>query len=107
MSDRYYVYLLSFSVIGLPWLVHHRLFRHVSRADEPLVFLMVVAALLFPSAVPGRYGNERVTVALYAAAMAVAGALMTGLTVLVQHRNLLSATSTIEGIRRGMWRVGP
>ena len=52
LGDRYYVFALSFWVIGMIWLGHHRLFRSVERADEALMvinllFLMTVAALPF------------------------------------------------------------
>jgi uncharacterized membrane protein len=110
MSDLYWVYVLSFTVIGLLWLVHHRLFRHVVRADEVLMgvnlfFLMVVAALPFPSAVLGRYGNERVSVVLYAATMSLAAWLLTALTIVVKHRNLMGPSGSEEGLRQGKWRA--
>ena len=81
MSSRYYVYLLSFTVIGLFWLAHHRFFRYVERVDDSLLllnmlFLMVVAALPFPSSVLGRYGTQRVAVIIYAASMALGGGLL-------------------------------
>ncbi|MDQ6614427.1 MAG: TMEM175 family protein [Actinomycetota bacterium] len=111
LGDRYYVYVLSFSVIGGFWLAHHRLFRHVERADEALmlinlVFLMIVAALPFPSAVLGRYGGQRAAVVLYASTMTFAGILMLALTVVAERRRLLAPTTTAAGIRRGIWRAG-
>ena len=110
MSDVYWVYVLSFTVIGLLWLVHHRLFRHIDRADEVLMavnlfFLMVVAAIPFPSAVLGRYGNERVSVVLYAATMSLAAWLLTALTIVVKRRNLLGPSGSEEGLRQGRWRA--
>jgi uncharacterized membrane protein len=111
LSNRYYVFVLSFCVIGILWLAHHRIFSHVGRADSALmtlniVFLMAVAALPFPSAVLGRYGSEPAAVVLYAAAMAVAGALLTALLLLASARHLLSDTSTREGVVTGLWRSG-
>ena len=69
LGSRYFIYLLSFGVIGTLWLGHHRTFSHVRRADEALMslnvlFLMVVAALPFPSAVMGRYGSQSAAVVL-------------------------------------------
>jgi uncharacterized membrane protein len=109
-GDSYFVYVLSFAVIGRLWLAHHRLFSHVQRADEALmavnlVFLMAVAALPFPSAVLGRYGSQPIAVVLYASLMAAAGYLLTALT-LVARRRLLTPDATAAGIRRGLWRSG-
>ena len=110
-GDSYFVYVLSFAVIGGLWLAHHRLFSHVQRADEALmsvnlVFLMTVAALPFPSAVLGRYGNQPIAVVLYASWMALAGYLLTALTLVARSRQLLTPETTPEGIRRGLWRGG-
>lgn len=110
-GDSYFVYVLSFAVIGRLWLAHHRLFTHVERADEALmavnlVFLMAVAALPFPSAVLGRYGGQAIAVVLYASLMAAAGYLLTALTLVARRRRLLTPAATAEGIRRGLWRSG-
>jgi uncharacterized membrane protein len=111
LGDRYFVYFLSFAVIGTLWLAHHRLFSHVERADEPLMslnllFLLTVAALPFPSAVLGRYGNQRTAVVLYASCMALAGSQLTALLLVARGRRLLSPGTTPEGIRVGLWRSG-
>jgi uncharacterized membrane protein len=90
-------------------MVHHRLFNHIAQADEVLMylnllFLMFIAALPFPTAVLGLYGGHTSAVVLYATNMAVAGALLTGLTFVVQRRHLLSSDGSGDGIRQGMWR---
>ncbi|MDP9073172.1 MAG: TMEM175 family protein [Actinomycetota bacterium] len=109
LGDRYFVFFLSFMVIGALWLAHHRLFSHVERADEALMslnllFLLTVAALPFPSAVLGRYGSQRAAVVLYAASMAAAGRLLAMLTLLARRHRLLSPDTTPDGIRQGLWR---
>ncbi|MEA2589883.1 MAG: potassium channel family protein [Actinomycetota bacterium] len=108
LGNRYFVYVLSFAVIGTLWLAHHRIFRHVRRADEALMslnvlFLMAVAALPFPSAVMGLYGSERTAVVLYASSMAVAGSLLGALLVLARGRRLLTPEATQEGIVASLW----
>jgi uncharacterized membrane protein len=109
LSSRYYVYLLSFAVIGLFWLAHHRLFGYLERVDESftlinLVVLMAMAALPFPSAVLGRYASQRVAVILYAASMAVTGSLMMGLWIVADRRGLLSERASRTEINGGLWR---
>jgi uncharacterized membrane protein len=108
LGNRYFVYVLSFAVIGTLWLAHHRIFRNVRRADEALMslnvlFLMAVAALPFPSAVMGLYGSERTAVVLYASSMAVAGSLLGALLLLARQRRLLTPEATQEGIVASLW----
>ena len=108
-GDSYVVYLLSFTVIGLLWLAHHRLFLRIQRADEVLMtlnllFLMTVAALPFPSGVLGRYGGQPVSVVLYASFMAAAGYLLSAICLVARHRHLLTAETTPRGIRQALQR---
>jgi uncharacterized membrane protein len=108
LGNRYFVYVLSFAVIGTLWLAHHRIFRDVRRADEALMslnvlFLMAVAALPFPSAVMGLYGSERTAVVLYASSMAVAGSLLGALLLVARGRRLLTPEATQEGIVASLW----
>ena len=51
-------YVLSFLVIGVFWMAHHRIFRYVATIDQRLIwlnllFLMCVAFIPFPTAVLG------------------------------------------------------
>src|SRR5580692_1278988 len=39
LSSRYFVYVLSFGVIGLLWLAHHRLFSYLDHIDESFTLL--------------------------------------------------------------------
>jgi uncharacterized membrane protein len=111
LGDGYFVYLLTFPVIGLLWLAHHRLFRTLERADEPLMvlnllFLMTVAALPFPSAVLGRYGSQPVAVVLYASSVATAGLLLSALSVVAYRRRLMSPAGSTDRFREALWRSG-
>ena len=108
LGTRYFVYVLTFAVIGLLWLAHHRAFRHIKRADEALMslnilFLMAIAALPFPSAVMGRYGDQRAAVVLYASSMIVAGSLLGALLLLARRRRLLTPGTSHEGVVAALW----
>jgi uncharacterized membrane protein len=75
-------YAISFAVIGLYWIAHHRVFAHLRRFDRRLivlnlVFLGLIAFLPFPTAVFGRYGSHRPAVVFYATSMAAAGLALT------------------------------
>jgi uncharacterized membrane protein len=72
-------YFLSFAVISLFWLGHHRMFSQIRRLDTPLivinlVLLSLVALMPFPTDLLGRYGDSAPAVVLYAATTAVLGA---------------------------------
>jgi uncharacterized membrane protein len=111
LSTQYWVYALSFAVIGLFWIAHRRLFRFLGRSDEVftrgnLVFLMAIAALPFPSAVMGRYGSQRAAVILYATALGITATLETVLWLLADHRRLLSPAVGRSIVRDGVVRGG-
>jgi hypothetical protein len=79
LGSRYFVYVLSFAVIGTLWLAHHRTFRYVRRADEALMSLNVLFL------------------------MAVAGGLLGALLLLARRRRLLTPEATHESIVAGLW----
>jgi uncharacterized membrane protein len=59
----YFAYLVSFGIIGVMWLNHHRIFRQVRQADGPLLLLNLhlllwVALIPFPTAVVADYLAE-------------------------------------------------
>jgi uncharacterized membrane protein len=56
----YAAYLVSFAVIGIIWVNHHRILAYVAQVDRPLLFLnllllIFVAAIPFPTALLARY----------------------------------------------------
>ncbi len=72
------VYVLSFIVIGVYWIVHHRLFRQIRRYDVRLmwfnlVFLMTVAFVPVATNALGSYPNLSQTTAFYAISIALVG----------------------------------
>jgi uncharacterized membrane protein len=71
-------YLTSFFVIGIIWISHNGVFRHIAVIDRGLLFfnlllLMFVVAIPFTTSLVSAYLNERnaghVAVALYSAVM--------------------------------------
>lgn len=74
------VYVLSFLVIGLFWMTHHRVFAHIRRYDTALVWLnllmlLFVSVIPFPTAMLGRYGGP-VALRLYDGTLAAASLLL-------------------------------
>ena len=67
-------YVLSFLVVGLFWITHHRVFSYIRRYDTVLVWLnllllLFVSVLPFPTAMLGRYGGA-LPVRIYAGTVA-------------------------------------
>ncbi|WP_328346182.1 TMEM175 family protein [Streptomyces violaceus] len=72
-------YALSVGVLGSFWRDHRRIFRDVREVDGQVIVLSLtglgVAALVpFPTRLLAEYGDEPVSVAVYAAAVAALGA---------------------------------
>jgi uncharacterized membrane protein len=98
ISDKYneiFGFFLSFLVIGLYWLAHHRFFSKLAAVDVRfmkinLVYLAAIAFVPFPTALVGIYGsNEAVVIVLYAVTLAIASVIEAGLFWHAQHAGLL------------------
>lgn len=63
-------FLLSFYVVALYWVAHHRIMRSVTRTHwrlvrDTLVLLCLVAALPFPSSLLGEHADVPISLAVY------------------------------------------
>jgi uncharacterized membrane protein len=71
-------FFLSFLVIGLYWLAHHRFFSKLVAVDGRfmrinLVYLAAIAFMPFPTALVGTYGDsESIVIVLYAITLGIA-----------------------------------
>jgi uncharacterized membrane protein len=79
---RYLSFAVSFVVIGMYWLGHHRMFRLINRFNDRLVwlnllFLLFVVVIPFPTTVLGDYENTQAAVVLYAGNLALTGIMQT------------------------------
>jgi TMEM175 potassium channel family protein len=80
MWQRYLAYAISFLVIGVFWMAHHRKFRFIKRYNSALMMLnllvlMVIAFVPFPSSVISEYPDRTATI-FYALTMMLAALLM-------------------------------
>jgi uncharacterized membrane protein len=94
LIPAYLTFALSFVVVGLIWLSHHRKFTVIVRYDQwllrlNLVLLLLVASLALPTAVLGRFGDEVIAVVLYAAMISATGFLMMAIWLYAWHRGLV------------------
>jgi uncharacterized membrane protein len=74
-------FVLTFLVVGVFWMAHHRIFRFVARLDQRLIwlnllFLMCIAFLPYPTAVLGEHDTSRASVIFYASAVGITGAVL-------------------------------
>lgn len=79
-SDDLIAYALSFTIIGLNWMGHHRKFRVIKFHDAPLmmidlVLLFFIAFLPFPTSLLSEYSGDVIAVVLYAAVVGIVGML--------------------------------
>jgi uncharacterized membrane protein len=101
----FFAYLLSFGIIGLNWVTHHRKFRVITRFDNRLItinllFLLVVAFVPFPTSVMAEYGDQTSAIVLYAATVAALSLLQLWIWVHAYRAGLMQAV-----VDRGVYRV--
>jgi uncharacterized membrane protein len=107
----YAAYLVSFAVIGIIWVNHHRIMAYVARVDRPLLFLnllllVFVAAIPFPTALLARYIKAGWPDANIAAAVYSGGAIGVALSFnllwrwIVRDARLLHAHFDVNVLRR-------
>jgi uncharacterized membrane protein len=81
-SAQLYAFALSFWVIALYWLGHHRMYRRIRAYDDPLLFLNLlllfeIAFLPYPTALSGRYPHSVGATVFYAASLSAVGLTVT------------------------------
>jgi len=102
-------YALSFWVIGRFWLIHHRMFRLVRRADAALLtfnllLLLFIALIPWPTEMLGRYGDTTTAVVAYSAVMVCVGLSSALLSWHIQSAGLIDERVTEEYRRASMAR---
>ena len=72
MMPRLYIYLIAFYSIANHWIVHQRMFRHITAVDSTMLWLTMLGLLfitLIPAstAIVGRFPSEKLAVACFSA----------------------------------------
>jgi len=72
MLPRLYIYFIAFYSIANHWVVHQRMFRHITSADTTMMWLTILGLLfitLIPAttAIVGRFPGEKLAVACFSA----------------------------------------
>jgi len=103
---EYLAYILSFFIVGLLWLYHHNVFRHIRRADGRLLllnmlFLLAVSIMPFSSALVAKNWDERLSAIIYGGSLFLAAAAMAATFAYASYgRRLVEEDMTADFIRR-------
>ena len=105
LTSKLVAFALSFFVIGIYWLNHHRLFGGLAREDGALrvvnlVFLACVAFLPFPTSVIAELHPSPASVSLYAASVAAVGIMLVMLVLVARRPVLMRPDQTMSETRR-------
>jgi len=103
---KYLAFLISFLVIGLYWIVHVRQFRSIRKYSAGLlwlnlIFLMFIVLIPYSTNVLSNFQGTT-SVILYAANMACAGFMATGLWIYAVRSKLVNAQLGPAQARRGI-----
>jgi TMEM175 potassium channel family protein len=109
IGPQYFGYVVSFAVIGLIWMGHHRMFRSIGSYDRMLMLLallqlMIVAFLPFPTRLIGEFGTSSRVVTIFYSLVLICCGLTTaflGLYVLT-HRWLLKEGAEMPQARQAL-----
>ncbi len=104
MEPKVYVFALTFIIVGMSWLAHHRKFSYIDKIDSPLLwlnllFLMALCLVPFASSTLGEY-SSRFAFILYASVMALVCILSTVLSVYCLRKPFLATAE----LRPGQWQ---
>jgi uncharacterized membrane protein len=94
LGPRFLSFLISFFVIGIYWMSHHRDFRFIKRYDGGLIvlnllFLLFIVLMPFVANLFGQYYYLPLGMSVYAAAVAATGLSMGALWWYASHRHRL------------------
>jgi uncharacterized membrane protein len=84
LGPQFLSFIISFFVIGIYWMSHHRYFRFIKRYDSGLImlnllFLLFIVLMPFVASLFGQYYYLPLAMSIYAAAVAATGLCIGGL----------------------------
>jgi uncharacterized membrane protein len=108
-ADQLISYVISFYVIALFWLVHHRVFRRITGQQEGLAwwnfaFLFTITIMPFTSDLLGKFSANPLAIDIFAANLLLA-TVATELTIIYGRRKDLVTPETAQQTRATQYRV--
>jgi uncharacterized membrane protein len=110
LEPKFLSYVISFLVIAIYWQAHHRVFRPIRSYDSTLLwlnvlFLMAISFLPFPTSLLGEYGEEQLSVVIYAATAALASVLLVSISWYATSEHRLVAPDSVDDEAERIQRV--
>jgi uncharacterized membrane protein len=110
LEPKFLSYVISFLVIAIYWQAHHRVFRPIRSYDSTLLwlnvlFLMAISFLPFPTSLLGEYGEEQLSVVIYAATAALASMLLVSISWYATSEHRLVAPDSVDDEAERIQRV--
>jgi uncharacterized membrane protein len=101
---KYIAFIISFMVIGMIWIGHHRKFRYIQRYDNNLMLLnllllMIIAFIPFPTSLISTYGNQTATI-FYASIMILASFISASIWWYASYKDRLIVPNLDQRLRR-------
>ncbi len=111
MWPEFLIYVLSFLVLGLFWLIHHLIFDPVERYDTTLIwlnilYLMLASLVPFSTGLFIEHGAVTVTALIYGANMAAVFATAWAIFAYATTGYRLASRDLDSEVRRGATRMG-
>ena len=108
-GDQLTAYVISFYVVAQFWLVHHRVFQHLSGQQEGLAwwnfaFLFTITIMPFTSDMLGDYGNNPLAVDIFALNLLLAALATQATSELGRRRGLMTPGQHGAARRGGLLR---
>jgi uncharacterized membrane protein len=94
LVPQLFSYFISFAVIAVFWFRHHALFGRIVHYDTGFVvlnfvFLAFIAILPFPTELQGKYGDETISVVIYAINVLILSGMLTVLFTYSERKGLV------------------
>ncbi|MFC2078565.1 TMEM175 family protein [Candidatus Bipolaricaulota bacterium] len=111
MWPDFLIYILSFLVLGMFWVIHHQSFDGIARYDHTLswlniAFLLFVALLPFTTSLLGRYGVMKTTALAYGVNMLLPFAFSWAIWLYVTGKHRLIRREVPPSVARGARVMG-
>jgi uncharacterized membrane protein len=102
--QAYFGYGVSFTVISIWWIAHHRIFRYINKFDTRLMwmnlgFLLFITINPFLTQILSKYGNLEAGVIIYDSAQILGGLAFTGVWRYASKMHFIEASLTTKQIK--------
>ncbi len=110
LAPKFFTYLMTFVLVGMFWIAHHRMFTAIQHVDRALLWfninlLLWICLLPLSASALGAYHGYRTSVIIYGLNVILVGQSLFGIWYYVCTRGLLHPHTDPELIRLSYWRI--